>query len=137
MKFNKIIPELSVANLDKSIEFYKNLGFKIEYERKENKFVFISLEGSQLMLQEISQNDKWKTGKLEYPFGRGINLQIEVKDVETLYNKLKSQKYPIKIELKENQYRKNNKLLRCKEFLILDPDGYLLRFSQDLGEKEA
>ena len=30
----------------------------------------------------------------------------------------------------------NNKLLGNKEFLVQDPDGYLLRFSEDLGEKE-
>ena len=29
----------------------------------------------------------------------------------------------------------DNKLLGNKEFLIQDPDGYLLRFSEDLGEK--
>ena len=29
-----------------------------------------------------------------------------------------------------------NKLLGNKEFLVQDPDGYLLRFSEDLGEKE-
>ena len=28
MKFNKLIPELSVTNIDKSKEFYLKLGFK-------------------------------------------------------------------------------------------------------------
>ena len=31
---------------------------------------------------------------------------------------------------------KDNKLLGNKEVLVQDPDGYLLRFSDDLGEKE-
>ena len=43
MKFNKIIPELSITNLENSLKFYKTLGFKIEYERPENKFAFLSL----------------------------------------------------------------------------------------------
>ena len=42
MKFNKLIPELSVTNLEQSLKFYiDTIGFKIEYQRIENKFVFI------------------------------------------------------------------------------------------------
>jgi len=38
MKFNKLIPELSVSGLEKSIRFYtKILGFKMEYKREESK----------------------------------------------------------------------------------------------------
>ena len=59
MYFNKIIPELSVTNLEKSLEFYRTLGFKTEYERPENKFVFLSLGEIQFMIQEITDNDKW------------------------------------------------------------------------------
>ena len=59
MYFNKIIPELSVTNLENSIKFYKTIGFKIEYERPENKFAFLSLGEIQFMLQEITDNDKW------------------------------------------------------------------------------
>lgn len=35
------------------------------------------------------------------------------------------------------KYRQDNKLLGNKEFLVQDPDGYLLRFAEDLGEKEV
>ncbi|MFE5430816.1 hypothetical protein [Peribacillus simplex] len=44
--------------------------------------------------------------------------------------------YPIKIEIQENWYRADTKLVGQKEFLIMDPDGYLLRFVQTLGERE-
>ena len=81
MYFNKNIPELDVTNLSNSINFYKTCGFKIEYERKEDKFVFLSLGEIQFMLQELASDNKWETGKLEYPFGRGINFQLEVDDV--------------------------------------------------------
>lgn len=135
MIFNKLIPELSVSNLDKSLEFYENCGFKIEYDRPENKFAFISLEGSQIMIQEISKNDKWTLENLKYPFGNGVNFQIEVKNVDKIYNKLKAINYSIAYEMEENWYRENNKLLGNKEFLVQDPDGYLLRFCEDLGEK--
>lgn len=135
MIFNKLIPELSVSNLNKSLEFYKNCGFEIEYDRPENKFTFISLEGSQMMLQEISENGKWSFGKLNYPFGNGINFQIEVKDVDKIYKRLNEINYPIAFDMEENWYRENDKLLGNKELLVQDPDGYLLRFCEDLGEK--
>ncbi|MCT4507534.1 MAG: VOC family protein [Tepidibacter sp.] len=134
-KFNKLIPELSVLDIDKSLNFYLNiLLFKLEYERKEDKFAMISLNGSQIMIEQI--NGYWETGELSYPFGRGINFQIEVDDIDKLYENIKENEYPIKIEMEENWYRADDKLVGQKEFLVMDPDGYLLRFAQDLGEKD-
>ena len=135
MYFNKIIPELSVSNLEKSLKFYKTIGFKIEYERPENKFVFLSLGEIQFMLQEISENDKWDVAPLTYPFGNGINFQLEVENVDKIYNLLKENNYKITFEIEENWYRQDDKLLGNKEFLVQDPDGYLIRFSEDLGTK--
>lgn len=136
MYFNKNIPELDVTNLEKSIQFYTTCGFKLEYQREEDKFVFLSLGEIQFMLQELSPNNKWETGKLEYPFGRGINFQLEVDDVEDIYSSLKDNGYPIMVDMEENWYRQDNSLLGSKEFLVQDPDGYLFRFSQDLGKKD-
>ena len=136
MYFNKLIPELSVSNLKESLKFYQTIGFKIEYERCENKFVFLSLGEIQFMLQEISKEDKWNIAPLKYPFGNGINFQLEVENVDKIYNLLKENNYEIAFEMEENWYRQDNKLLGNKEFLVQDPDGYLIRFSKDLGEKE-
>jgi len=135
MYWNKIIPELSVTNLENSLNFYKTAGFKIEYERPENKFVFISLGEIQFMLQELTNNDKWNVGELKYPFGNGINFQLEVNNLNEIYNNLKENNYKITFDIEENWYRQDGKLLGNKEFLVQDPDGYLLRFYEDLGEK--
>ncbi len=135
--FNKNIPELSVSNLKNSVTFYKTLGFKIKYERPENKFVFLSMGDIQFMLQELSDNEKWELAPLTYPFGNGINFQLEVDSVDRIYSKLKEHNYPIAFDIEENWYRQDDKLLGNKEFLVQDPDGYLLRFSEDLGEKEV
>ena len=135
-KLNALIPELSVLNINKSLSFYLNtLPFKLEYQRMDDKFALISLNNSQIMIEEINGN--WETGDLVYPFGRGINLQIAVDNIDELYESIKTQDYPIKIEIQENWYKANNKLLGQKEFLIIDPDGYLLRFAQNIGEKEC
>ena len=132
-KLNALIPELSVLNINKSIYFYLNiLLFKLEYERKDDKFALLSLGDSQIMVEEI--NGHWETGDLSYPFGRGINFQITVDCIDKLYKNIKINDYPIKVEIQENWYKADNKLIGQKEFLIMDPDGYLLRFSQRLEE---
>ena len=134
--FSKNIPELSVTSLEKSLDFYQVAGFKIEYERPENKFAFISLGDIQFMLQELRPEEKWSLAPLTYPFGNGINFQLEVDNIDLVYNNLKNHHYEITFDIEENWYRQNHKLLGNKEFLVQDPDGYLLRFSEDLGEKE-
>lgn len=136
MYWNKIIPEFSVTNLEQSLRFYKTAGFKVEYERPNDKFVFISLGEIQFMLQEIKKDDKWSVAPLSYPFGNGINFQLDVTSVDKIYNSLKYSEYKIAFDKEENWYRQNDKLLGSKEFLVQDPDGYLLRFSEDLGERD-
>ena len=138
MEWNQLLPELDVFNLEDSLHFYIDLiGFQIVYDRKEDKFVFLQLENVQLMLQQIDKdNNKWETGKLEYPLGVCINFQIDVTNIDEIYEKLKNANYKIFVEMEDHWYRKNNILMGCKEFLVQDPNGYLLRFSQDLGEKK-
>ncbi|MGM0629431.1 MAG: bleomycin resistance protein [Patescibacteria group bacterium] len=144
MKFNRLIPELSVIDFNKSIKFYVNIiGFKTEYSRgydgEESKFALISMQGSQFMIDEVNifdpKEDKFVTANLEYPLGRGVNFQIEVESVEPILLRLKENKYPLQMNLTENWYRQNDKLLGNREFMVLDPDGYLLRFAEDLGDR--
>jgi predicted lactoylglutathione lyase len=127
MKFNSLIPELSVTDIEKSKEFYLSLGFKIKYERPENKFCFLELEENQIMIEEI--NDNWNTGTLEYPFGRGINISMSVSNVKELYNNIINKNIKPFKELETHSYRVDDINYEDIEFLIQDPDGYLLRFN--------
>ena len=128
MKYNSLIPELTVKDIDKTKEFYvKVLQFKVEYERFEDRFVFLSYEGNQMMFEQ--NNDNWSVGRLEYPYGRGVNFEMTVSDVESLYKRVLE--YGIKPfrDLKVSHYRNGDETIVQKEFLIQDPDGYLLRFT--------
>ena len=127
MKFNSLIPELSVTDITFSTKFYVLLGFNVKYERKENKFVFLEYENNQIMIEEVNNN--WSVGKLSYPFGNGINLSMEVSDIDALYQKVKKLDIPIFRELKVSEYKVDDEVYQDKEFLIQDPDGYLLRFT--------
>ena len=81
MKWNALVPELLVADFQKSIWFYVSvLGFSVEYERTSPSFAYLAFEKSQVMIEEL-QEDSWVTGAMAHPFGRGINLQIECSDV--------------------------------------------------------
>jgi catechol 2,3-dioxygenase-like lactoylglutathione lyase family enzyme len=134
MEFNCLIPELSVSDFARSLSFYTEiLGFQIEYQRPEHSFAFLSHQGSQLMLSQL--NHVWETGTAEYPFGRGLNLQMLVDDLEAILSSLRSHCYPLMIEPEEHWYRKDDQFVGLREFLVMDPDGYLLRFSQSIGTR--
>ncbi len=134
MEWNQLIPEFDVFNLEESLNFYLNLiGFHIVYDRPEDKFSFLQLGNVQIMIQEIDkENNKWETGKLKYPLGIGINFQIDVTNIDEIYNRLKKNNYKIFVEMEDHWYRKDDELMGCREFLVQDPNGILLRFSQDL-----
>ncbi|EHL14112.1 hypothetical protein HMPREF9624_01888 [Oribacterium asaccharolyticum ACB7] len=128
MDFNNLIPELSVFDILQTKNFYEELGFKIEYERQEEKFVFMSFQDSQFMFEQI-HDEGWNTGELIYPLGRGINFSITVDDIENLYTLVKSKKLEIYKKLTKSVYLVNGIEEIQMEFLIQDPNGYLLRFT--------
>ena len=128
MDFNNLIPELSVFDILQTKNFYEELGFKIEYERQEEKFVFMSFQDSQFMFEQI-HDEGWNTGELIYPLGRGINFSIAVDDIENLYTLVKSKKLEIYKRLTKSVYLVNGIEEIQMEFLIQDPNGYLLRFT--------
>ena len=127
MNFNKLIPELSVTDINKTREFYVDiLGFKICYERPEDKFIFVEKDGNQIMLEQI--NDSWNVGKMEYPFGRGINFEMTISDVDAVYERIEKAGIKLFMKMEIKDYECGNETVHQKQFLIQDPDGYLLRF---------
>ena len=127
MNFNRLIPELSVTDINKTREFYVDiLGFKICYERPEDKFIFVEKDGNQIMLEQI--NDNWNVGKMEYPFGRGINFEMTISDVDAVYERIEKAGMKLFRKMEVKDYECGNETVHQKQFLVQDPDGYLLRF---------
>ncbi|MGX1172583.1 VOC family protein [Pseudomonas sp. R151218B TE3479] len=133
--FNALLPEMIVSDIKYSLKFYcKVIGFNIEYERPEDGFAFISYHGSQLMLEQGRPDvSPWRVEPLEKPYGRGINLSIECPDVNALARTLVLSGHTLRKPIEEFWYRENKRLQGESNFLVQDPDGYLLRFAQDLG----
>lgn len=130
--FAAMVPELDVTNLDASLAFWCDLlGFEIAYARREAGFAYLERGPLQIMLCEI--NDSWETGPLERPFGRGINFQMQVPSVEPITAALANANWPLFRPIEEKRYRVGSGWSLCKEFLVQDPDGYLLRFAANLA----
>lgn len=136
MEWRALVPELIVSDFDKSLHFYVSvLGFLVKYRRADPSFAYLEFEGSQIMIEE-QQGDSWVVGSLSHPFGRGMNLQIECADVEEMRRRIASAETEVYRELEDAWYRAGSVLHGQRQFLVADPDGYLLRFCQILGERD-
>lgn len=134
-QMNNLVPEMLVTDLERSLSFYRDtLGFKVEYQRPEHFFAFLSFNGAQLMLEQDDQEESaWRVGPLQAPFGRGMNLSIECPDIRQLAAALAHAGFALRREIQECWYRHDELLHGELNLLVLDPDGYLLRFTEDLG----
>lgn len=90
------------------------------------------------MLEEADgPGRRFRTAPLEYPFGRGLNLQIEVPDVDHLHAQAMTAGATIYVPLEERWYRLGDQEAGNRQFVVVDPDGYLLRFFSSLGRRSA
>jgi catechol 2,3-dioxygenase-like lactoylglutathione lyase family enzyme len=132
-----LVPELLVTDLARSLAFYCDAcGFTVRFARPEDGFAYIERGKTQIMLEEIAA-DAWVTGPLDPPFGRGINLQIEVEDIAALHEQLRASGASLFRPLATEWYREGEIEHGQTQLLVQDPDGYLLRFMQHLGERPA
>jgi catechol 2,3-dioxygenase-like lactoylglutathione lyase family enzyme len=130
-----LVPELLVADLGRSQEFYCGIcGFAVRFSRPEDGFLYLDLGGAQIMLEEVSE-EAWITAPLEQPFGRGINLQIEVAEVVPIAARLEAAGIVPFRALHEAWYREGDVEHGQAQLLVQDPDGYVLRFVEVLGER--
>lgn len=130
-----MVPELSVMNFSKSLHFYTQvLAFNVRTKRENPSFAYIEREKVQIMLEQFHLKG-WNTAKHTYPLGRGVNFQMEFFEIESTYTKLMILNYPIYQEMADSWYDTGELLIGQKEFLIQDPDGYLLRFTSFIAQQ--
>ena len=133
----KLVPEFICSNFAESLRFYTELlGFRVLYSRLEERFAYLERDGAELMLEQpVSQDRLWPRAELAYPFGRGINCQIQVADAERLHASILAAGVALYLPLEERWYRREIDEIGVRQFAIQDPDGYLLRFSEVIGER--
>jgi catechol 2,3-dioxygenase-like lactoylglutathione lyase family enzyme len=141
------VPELDVSDLDESLRFYREvIGFTLVFERPRERFAYLALDGVELMLQDAAgPGRRFRTAPLEHPFGRGVNLQLAVADVDELYRAVLAAGIEPVVEIEERWYdvdvvapsgrwtSTGPMQAGNRQFVVADPDGYLLRFFTTLG----
>lgn len=124
-----LVPELHCKNIKKSVAFYTEiLGFSVKYERPEEGFAYLQRGEAEIMLDQLGKTRDWISGPLEYPFGRGVNFQIKIEKAEQFYKELKNKGCEFFLDIEDKSYRCGEQTLLSRQFIISDPDGYLLRF---------
>lgn len=133
----RVIPELDVTSLSLSLAFYTAvLGFSVLYQRPEERFAMIDLDGARIMLEEAAgPGRRFRTAPLERPFGRGVNFQIQVDDARAVYSRVIESRSSVLIPLETRWYRVGQSERGNEQFVLSDPDGYLLRLFTDLGSR--
>ena len=133
-----LIPELLVSDIDRSLAFWCDAcGFEMRYSRPEEGFACVALGGAHVMLEQAGVGRNWVTGPLEPPLGRGINFQITVSDAKSLAATLTRAGFELFMPLEKKWYRTGVEEAGVEQFLVTDPDGYLIRFQSSTGRRAA
>ena len=131
-----LVPELLVSDVDESLVFWRDLcGFTVKYARPDEGFAYIVRGSAHVMLEQAGVGRNWVTGPLEKPLGRGINLQIEVADIDPIVAALTAAGVDLFMAPETKTYRVGDAVLGVRQFLVTDPDGYLLRFQSPIGPR--
>ena len=131
--------------------FYTHvLGFRVLFERNAERFAYLEREGVELMLEEAAgPGRRFRTAPLETPFGRGLNFQISVTDVDAIHSLAVTFGAEIVLPMEERWYRVDVAQsggrwevtgptdAGNRQFVVADPDGYLWRPFRDLGVRPA
>jgi catechol 2,3-dioxygenase-like lactoylglutathione lyase family enzyme len=135
--WNPMVPELTVTSLEASLDFYITAGFTVRLRREDPPFAYLELGEAQLMIEQ-QHTLGWNIEPLDRPLGRGINFQIEVPSANTLLHQLQVIGVAPYRDIKDTWYRVSESQEEGqREFLVQDPDGYLLRFAEYLGRRSA
>ena len=128
-----LVPELLVRDVQASLRFWRDIvGFRVLYERPREGFAYVRRERAEVMLETLG-TDSWRVGAMDPPFGRGINLQIETSSLTPLLEALARANWPLLRQVEERWYRTGTMEAGQRQFLVQDPDGYLLRFTESLA----
>lgn len=134
--FARLVPELHVANLRRSLDFWVDTcGFEVAFQREEERFAFLERDGAQLMLCE--RHGRYETGAMAYPLGQGAMFQIYLDSIDGVAQALSAIGWPLYEEIRERWYRAGDRENGLRQLMVQDPDGYLIMFAQRLGNRPA
>lgn len=131
-----LVPELLVTDLDASLRFWVGLcGFSVRYDRPDERFAYLELGSAHVMLEQAGVGRNWLTGPLDAPLGRGVNLQVSVPDSDVTAAALSGARIPFFMPPETKWYRTGDTEAGVRQFLVTDPDGYLIRFQSSVSRR--
>ena len=130
-----LMAELMVQDYPRSFKFWTGpIGFIPAFTRPAQKLACLTHpDGAQIMIYE--RNGDWETGQMEPPFGRGAVIQVYVKDATAMANVITAANIPFYVPLRDKWRDWGDRLGGQREFLVQDPDGYLIMVAQRIGER--
>ncbi|GAA4176879.1 VOC family protein [Gryllotalpicola koreensis] len=132
-----LVPELLVSDLTRSLSFWVDLcGFSVRYSRREERFAYLTLGTAHVMLEQTGLGRNWITGPLEPPLGRGVNFQVSVPACTPITDALRAAGVDLFMEPETKWYRIDDHEAGVEQFLVTDPDGYLIRFQSSTGRRD-
>ena len=72
---------------------------------------------------------------MEKPYGRGVNFQVGVDAIAPILKRVTGREWSPFMDPEEKWYRIDDGKVGVRQFLVQDPDGYLIRFSEHLGRR--
>lgn len=130
-----LVAEFMVSDFDRTLAFWTgHLGFTPAFTRPAQRLACLSRpEGAQVMFYE--RDGDWETGPLEQPFGRGAITQIFVEKVDEIAAAIRAAGLPFYVAPREKWRDWGDRLGGQREFLVQDPDGYLIMVAQRIGTR--
>ena len=130
-----LMAEMMVQDYSRSLAFWSGpMGFAAAFTRPLQKLACLTHpDGAQIMIYQ--RDGDWETGPMEAPFGRGAVIQIYVNDAAAMANAVIAAHIPFYVPLRDKWRDWGDRLGGQREFLLQDPDGYLIMVAQRIGER--
>ena len=116
-----VSPVVPVRDVAATADFYRrHLGFETAFMTPDATYAVVARDGQSIHLTAADDPEALRAT------ARNISFYVEVEDVDGLWSAVAASAPPTKTRPPED------KPWGVREFHILDPDGCLLRFGQDL-----
>jgi uncharacterized glyoxalase superfamily protein PhnB len=126
----KLTPNLMVEDVNRTVDFYQAvLGFEVRASVPETgtlNWAMLARDDVTLMFQSRASLGEEIPALVDVPIGGSVTFYTEVSDVRALYEALRG-KVEVVQELRDTFYG-------AREFSFRDRDGYIICFSETIGE---
>ena len=144
MKLSKLTPNLAVADIRQTVEFYcEKLSFELVMavpvtqdgveirlsDEKEYVYAMLRKDGVELMLQRFDSFDEDVVVAKRTSIGASVSFYMEGKGIDAFYAELKNKGIRT-TDLKLTWYG-------IKEFYLTDNNGYVLGFAEEQENPES